>query len=435
MTADRSWEPWWLLPALALALTWPAVWNFYPIVFADTGTYLSQAIHRYAGWDRPVFYSLFMLPLHMTITTWPVVFAQGAITAWVLLLVRRFAPSARGAPALLFLTALTWQPWLVAQLMPDLFTPLVVLGFALIAWGWDRLARWERWALLVLTSFMIATQQSSVALWAGLCVAAWPASRLIGARFGAVRLLAPLVAALLALTGVNLAAHGRLSPSFFGNVFILARLLADGPALHVLRTHCPEAGWRLCAEIDRIATDSDIILWAADSPLLAAGGHKAVAGEAGDIIAKTLREEPGAVLATMARNALSQLVRMASADGFEPWPRQVTPRLRDDFPTREVTAYLAARQQRAEPLPAGLATLHLVVNVAGIGLCLALLPLVWRRAPAQCGLLIVALLALPLSAVITGALSCPHDRYQARLGWVPALVGVLTLAGLPRNRA
>ena len=47
-------------------LLWPAVWNGYPIVFADTGTYLAQAIHRFAGWDRPVFYSMFMLPLHAT---------------------------------------------------------------------------------------------------------------------------------------------------------------------------------------------------------------------------------------------------------------------------------------------------------------------------------------------------------------------------------
>ena len=39
----------------AAALLWPAAWNGYPLVFADTGTYLSQAIEHYAGWDRPVF--------------------------------------------------------------------------------------------------------------------------------------------------------------------------------------------------------------------------------------------------------------------------------------------------------------------------------------------------------------------------------------------
>ena len=40
----------------AAVLLWPALWNGYPLVFSDTGTYLSQAIERYLGWDRPVFY-------------------------------------------------------------------------------------------------------------------------------------------------------------------------------------------------------------------------------------------------------------------------------------------------------------------------------------------------------------------------------------------
>src|ERR1700733_705892 len=77
------------VPAAACSLLWPALWNFYPIVFADTGTYLSQAIEHYAGWDRPVFYSLFMLPLHLTVTVWPVVVVQALLTAWVLRLVCR----------------------------------------------------------------------------------------------------------------------------------------------------------------------------------------------------------------------------------------------------------------------------------------------------------------------------------------------------------
>ena len=68
MSANRVWP----YGASAGMLLWPAIWNGFPIVFADTGTYLSQAIHRYIGWDRPPFYSLFMLPLHGTVTLWPV---------------------------------------------------------------------------------------------------------------------------------------------------------------------------------------------------------------------------------------------------------------------------------------------------------------------------------------------------------------------------
>lgn len=67
MAFTRVPESAWAAPLAAGLLLWPAVWNGYPIIFADTGTYLSQAIHRYLGWDRPPFYSLFMLPLHLTV--------------------------------------------------------------------------------------------------------------------------------------------------------------------------------------------------------------------------------------------------------------------------------------------------------------------------------------------------------------------------------
>ena len=62
-----------VLVLAAILLLWPAFWNGYPLIFADTGTYLSQAIEHYAGWDRPIFYSLFLFPLHMTVTTWPAI--------------------------------------------------------------------------------------------------------------------------------------------------------------------------------------------------------------------------------------------------------------------------------------------------------------------------------------------------------------------------
>jgi hypothetical protein len=38
-----------VLVLAAILLLWPAFWNGYPLVFADTGTYLSQAIEHYAG--------------------------------------------------------------------------------------------------------------------------------------------------------------------------------------------------------------------------------------------------------------------------------------------------------------------------------------------------------------------------------------------------
>ncbi len=473
--------------ALALVLSWPALWNGYPIVFADTGTYLSQAIHRYLGWDRPPFYSLFMLPLHLRLTTWPVVAAQALLAAWMLaLLWRVLAPGAPFRRLLVLapaLAILTWLPWLVSELMPDLFTPLLILGFGLLAWCGSALSPLERHALVIATAGMIATQLSSLPLWIGLAVPvlAWrlcrpwlvgsvgasPARPLASGRTGPAlvlarhglddpRLLAPdrswrgigvlrlpggggavtglLIPPALALLGlcvVNLAGHGRFHPSPYGDVFLLARLLADGPARETLGAHCPAAGWRLCAAAG-LPTDSDVFLWADDSPVVAAGGHKAIGAEASAIVALTLRERPAAALATSTVATLRQLAMTRSGDGLEPWPKQVTPWIERDFPPAEAERYRAARQQAgALGVASWMQTAHQVTILVGIALA-PVLAFVWRhRRPLAARLLLLSVLVLPLSAAITGALSGPHDRYQARIAFLPALVCAFACCARP----
>ena len=154
----------WAVPLLCLPLLlWPAIWNGYPIVFADTGTYLTQAIHHYLGWDRPPFYSLFMVPWHQGTATWPVVMVQSCLTVWVLDLTRRgFGLGPVWLLGLvLFLGAGSWLPWMVSELMPDLFTPLLVLLLTLQVFIPARYGALERAGMFLLTTVMITAQTSS----------------------------------------------------------------------------------------------------------------------------------------------------------------------------------------------------------------------------------------------------------------------------------
>jgi len=439
------------LIAIALAaalLLWPAVWNGYPIVFADTGTYLSQAIHRYAGWDRPVFYSLFMLPLHATTTVWPVVVTQALIAAYVLHLVCRVLvpalPAGIFVAGIAVLSLATWLPWLVSELTPDLFTPLLVLLLAILAWTPDRVSRAEQVCLVALAACMIASQLSSLplacVLLAGLVLlSVWrgAARRPVGlGRAPSLprRMLLIVLPPALAITGlctVNLGAHGRFAISPFGNVFLLARVIYDGPGMATLRRDCPSRGWRLCPFLDRFPTDSDGFLWNRNSPLTLAGGAKAVSQDAGAIIVAALRSDPAGAARAAIGNTLEQLRRFVSGDGLEPWPEQVTPWIERDFPSAERAAYAAARQQRGLlSVPAALAAIHQVVSLLGVAACFALLPAVARRRPQCLGFLAVVLLALPFGAAITGGLSTPHDRYQSRIMWLPPLVAILSFASL-----
>jgi hypothetical protein len=477
------------IPAAAVLLLWPAIWNRYPIVFADTGTYLSQAIHRYAGWDRPVFYSLFIFPLHAMHWLWPIVVVQALLTAWLLRRVCDLAaPGLDSRGFLLLIAGLslgTWLPWLVSEVMPDLFTPLLVLALWALAWPPGRLALRETAVFAGLASFMIATQQSSlplsVAVIAAAVVLGWedpsPVVRWVGRAGGrdrktlswpgvsgppvqppdfaqvaptrramtggtvarpaqALACLLPPVIAVLALCSVNVAAHGRFAVSPFGNVFLLARVLYDGPGMAVLQRDCPGAGWRLCAYRDRMPDSSDDFLWTGNSPLHLAGGPKQISAEASAIIDAGLRADPLGLARAALGNTAAQLASFASGDGLNAWPAQVTPKIAADFPAAETARYAAARQQQGTlEVPAPLAHLHRIAALIGVAGCLLLLPGAWRRRHPAAGLLIVVLVSLPVGAAVTGALSGPHDRYQARLMWLPPFAASLALATRGRRDA
>jgi hypothetical protein len=527
------------VPPAAALLLWPALWNGFPIVFADTGTYLSQAIDHYAGWDRPVFYSLFMLPLHATLTVWPVIVVQALLAAWLLWLVCEVLLPSVSGPAFVagvaVLSACTWLPWIVSELMPDLFTPLLVLLICMLAWTPERLSAREQATLCGLATFMIASQLSSLplscALLAVLSVArrcypperskatqilsvaisaipvpikairftAWAsrfASRPVRANHpgipgadargaGPTRanptrasptrasptlarptlahpvlaqsagpaigrrptvtpdptpyrrwllVIVPPALAVIGLCTVNLAAHGRFAVSPFGNVFLLARVVYDGPGMAALRRGCPTANWLLCPYLDSFPATSDDFLWTKDSPLYRAGGPKIVSRDAGPIIETALRADLVGEARAALGNTLEQMNRFASGDGLNPWPAEVTPTIERDFPERERSAYTSARQQAGSlSVPSLLARIHAAIALGGAIACAMLLPVAFARRAACAGFLLAVLVVLPLSAAITGSLSTPHDRYQARIMWLPPFIAVVSLVSLCRR--
>jgi hypothetical protein len=62
------------------------------------------------------------------------------------------------------LTVTTSLPWFVAQLMPDVFTGVLVLALALLIFVPERLSPRERLWLVLFAAFIIATHQSHVPL-------------------------------------------------------------------------------------------------------------------------------------------------------------------------------------------------------------------------------------------------------------------------------
>ena len=126
-------------------------------------------------------------------------------------------------------------------------------------------------------------------------------------------------------------------------------------------------------------------------------------------------------------NAAEQLVRVRLGDtlGNDWLEGSITGSFRAYFSAAEMARFRAGRQMgdRLEGVGVALNPLHLALLLGGFG---ASLVVVWRGGLAV-RLAVLVLVAVLANAAVAGALSRPHDRYQARIAWLVLLPPVLGL--------
>ena len=424
----------------ALILCWPAWWNGYPLVFADTGNYIAQVKLRFIGWTAPPFYSAFLSATDLGLSLWGPMLAQGLIAAAVVALaldqfgLRRWWSLPAAYLALALFTSL---PWLASQVTADFFTGIAVLSLALLAFG--ALAPWQRRVLSPVALLAILAHQSHLPLALGLVAAAGGIGWLQqgrGAGWQALRRTAPAPALALAIAfAVNAFGLGIPAISPFGNIILAARMLADGTAMAHLREACPAAQYRICDHLAEIPPAATVFLW--DRPGLwdALGGHRAWNAEAGRIIRGTVAQYPLGALHALAANGVEQFAALRTGESIRPWAKEDGPRpqIARFFPA-ELDAFDQSRQQRGLLLAdvGPFERLHVPIAWLGIAGLLGCL-VIWRRDRVVPGLCALVLLAAVGNAVLTGGLSEVQNRYGARLAWVLAFTPGLVLAARLRD--
>lgn len=422
-----------------LLLIWPAFLNGYPLLFSDSGAFLAQTVVPLMIWDKPWIYGPFAWVFHQHVSLWGTVLAQGVMLSHLLwLLARVLGRASPGWHVALCagLAVFTTAPWSAALVMPDVLTPMAVLCAALLGWGWPALSRAERAWLVALGSIATASHLSHLPMIFALVVLAGLL------RHGMLRVAMPLLGAVLLLLATNAVGHGRLALSPHGSTFLLARLIADGPAARTIAARCPESGWYLCGFAGRLPDNSDHFLWRPESPMnrrpdgtdIFLGGV-VLAPEARVIVAETLRREPWEVLRLGLTNFARQMVMTRIGDTLTGnfLDVAVRPRLVERFPASEVAGFDAGLQARhaLRVVVQPIAWLHpLVLLLATPFLLLAW----WRgRDPVALGLLLCILVGVTANALATGALSGAYDRYQARIAWLLPLAALLFTTAPPRR--
>lgn len=423
--------------AMVAALMTPALWNGFPLIFPDTGGYLTRPIEGALGMGRSALYGLFLYA-GVPFSFWPNALLQSALAVWLIVLTLR-VNALGGRPWLALgivamLTVCTSLPWFAGQLMPDILFPAAVLALYLLTFRADRLATWERYGLAAVIVFAIPSHMAAAGMSVGIIAALW-----LLARFKRLDLPQPrlwlatgAVAAGVALCPVsNYAITGSFAFTPGGSSFLFGRLLEDGIVGRYLDEHCPDAALKLCTLKAELPDDADGWLWG-DSAFNRLG-YEAWETEEKAIIVATIERYPfvqaGAAVVDTLKQFASFQTEVSITDN-EPTISAFGDRVPQLFPQ-----FMKARQQTGGFDVGPLNLLHVpfaALAIGGLGVAL-----IWRRrfeiAPGLAALCLTVLLALAANAAICGIFSHPVDRYQSRLAPLAPFAIVLLIARRQRG--
>jgi hypothetical protein len=192
---------------------------------------------------------------------------------------------------------------------------------------------------------------------------------------------------------------------------------------------CPGSHYKLCAFKDELPRTADQWLWGGDSPFQKMGRFEGTTAEAQRILWDSIRRYPLLHLGTAANDSARQFTMFATGDQIEP-QQWILYSAMDRLIPNQMRAYLTARQQRwgfdfapvnRLQVPFGWLSIFALIFALGYTAYSGM-----RRETVLLGFVLVGLLG---NAVVCGALSNPHDRYQSRLIWiVPFALALLATA-------
>lgn len=434
---DQSWPlPLTIAVAVAtIAYLIPAMINGFPLVYWDTGGYLTAGVRDEYVPNRSVYYAWFAEFAGFA-SAWGVIAVQAALSAATLAaIVRMLSPGSTAATVgALFAGCFTALPWYASWLMPDVFAGLAILATLGLVFGtWSR---WQTAALCLVVIFSLLSHTSHFPLVAATIVGAVIGALLYRAR---AAWLLP-TGCLAAAVGLTVLAHAALTGHAFFNrtgwVLLFSRLAESGLVQEQLDRRCTDnPDWsKLCTYRDRIPENAEQWLWQRGTPFWRIGAWEGTREDSRRIVIDAVREHPVEAALFALRGFGKQLTLIELGEGTESQEWFLAWTIKASFP-REFGAWRRALQQNGELLPLARAANRAHLPIVLAGLALTAFGLFARRlAPrlrAACFTVLVAFLA---NAFVCGALSGPHDRYQVRLIWVVLATAVPVTAALRQTR-
>ncbi|MCA8881900.1 MAG: hypothetical protein KDA73_18540 [Rhodobacteraceae bacterium] len=339
-------------------------------------------------------------------------------------------------------------PFYVAFLMPDIFTPVLLLMLALLCTYGPGLDRWELGLATALALAAVLAHPSHL-LTAALVM---PVGFLISPAFRRRRLILPLaliciivgggVAERLGFAAAVEQVEGRDAQAL---PFLTARLIDDGPGYAYLLRKCPDPEIATCALLAPLSrSDNPLRLGAphilfstqpdtGSLKLLSTAEQRAIAAEQMAFVQDVIRSAPLAVVAAAVRNTLTQLAYVGVDMTVPPPPRLAD--LKDAYGDDAASLRDGRLVAADRAWLAVLRPIHEAVYVASALLLAGLLLFPSRLPPGGRTFIVVTFVGLLIHAAVCGGVSVPADRYGARAALtLPILAAIFGTIALWRRQ-
>ncbi len=421
-----------------LILLIPALYNGYPFVDWDSGTYIGSAMFPNVPADRPAVYGWLIIRKSSWFDTlWLVIIFQNLVLAYLL---RKFYSLIFSNNITLFIpfiaviTAFTSVGWYSNQIMPDIFTPILVLSFLSLHINKNQSIAEQ---LLLVTIMAISTAVHSSNLWI-LCLI------LIGfllinslifkkAFFFKTYLLglfAVFLGILLTL-GIHFKIEGRWVYSKGAHVFLMGKMLDLGVLETFLYEYPEAAKYNLYQYRDFFKANTHRnFLFDEESPLYKSGGWEATKPEYISIL-KDICTKPKLVYLIIKNTTVCVISQLFQNEYKIPegvvFKENVCPPtyMINRFFPHEAKSYLYSRQAHNlwnQTLDFSIISVinYFVFICSGIFL-VCFYTFASIRALFNTGkieLLAYVLIAIVSNAIVTASLASVCYRFQSRISWL-----------------
>ena len=253
-----------------LALLWPAIYNGFPLVYSDTGSYIHSGFNSLVPIDRPIFYGLFVRHTSLAHSLWFVIISQ-AIVVWFVLfmairIINKVYPFTLTLLGVITLSLTTGVSNYTSQIMPDIFSAIVILGFTTLALSKEY--KILDYILLLIVILSITLHLSNLIIVIGLGIICLILMILKFISFKKTPLLIfCILFPFLIIYGTNYSLTGKAKLSKASNVFIVARMIETGVVKDFLNENCNNDTYIFCNKIDQLPSSSVGFIWNDDSPL------------------------------------------------------------------------------------------------------------------------------------------------------------------------